>query len=117
MLILGLVSLPLLGRALGSQPYYFTFDDGTNVSTQNTWHFGWNHELKCLLNDFVEHVGVVQVVLHVDDVVPGLDGHQVGVAGGVEMNTDTLVSSEERAVKGVGGANIYSASIEIWHSF
>ena len=32
---------------------------------------------KYLLNVHVKHVGVVQVVLLVDDVVPGLDGHQV----------------------------------------
>ena len=37
---------------------------------------------KCLLNVHVKHVGIVQVVLLVDDVVPGPDGHQVGVVGG-----------------------------------
>ena len=31
---------------------------------------------KCLLNVHVKHVGVDQVVL-LDEVVPGLDGHQV----------------------------------------
>ena len=38
--------------------------------------------LNCLLDVDVKHAGVVQVVLLVDDVVPGADGDQVSVVGG-----------------------------------
>ena len=59
--------------------------------------------LNCLLNDHVEHVGVVQVALLVNDVVPGPVGHQVGVAGGHEdeHNTDTLVRTQKAVVPGL----------------
>ena len=38
--------------------------------------------LNRLLDVHIKHAGVVQVVLLVDDVVPGPDGHQVGVVCG-----------------------------------